>query len=130
VPLYGIASRWKADQAKHAVGGCHLICCSEVGIISDDSNPRTNDFKIRYAFQDTQYYGAYMTDIIKRVEMKNSKDLLRHLKLHSGLVEQNIENFREELRDLNCTAPALIAVLAYFVARHLQPGTSPTPHAD
>ena len=40
-----------------------------------------------------------MTDIIKRVEMKNSKDLLRHLKLHSGLVEQNIENFREELRE-------------------------------
>jgi hypothetical protein len=73
-----------------------------------DPNPRANDFKIRYAFQNTQYYGAYMTDIIKRVGMINSKDLLGHLKVHPALVEQNVENFREELRDLNCTAPTIL----------------------
>jgi len=27
-------------------------------------NPSANDFKIRYAFKDSPYYGAYMTDII------------------------------------------------------------------
>jgi hypothetical protein len=27
--------------------------------------PWANDFKIRYAFKDSPYYGAYMTDIIK-----------------------------------------------------------------
>ena len=74
-----------------------------------DSNPKANDFKIRYAFQNTPYYGAYMTDIIKRVEMVNSKELLGRLKEHPVLVEQNIENCREELRDLNCTAPAILA---------------------
>src|ERR1022692_1287728 len=33
-----------------------------------DPNPRANDFKIRYAFKNSAYYGAYMTDIIKFVE--------------------------------------------------------------
>jgi hypothetical protein len=74
-----------------------------------DPNPRANDFKIRYAFRSTNYYGAYMTDIIKGVGMIDSKDLLAHLKAHPALVEQNIENFREELRDLNCTAPTILA---------------------
>lgn len=73
-----------------------------------DPNPRANDFKIRYAFRDTQYYGAYMTDIIKRVGMINSKDLLEHLKLHPALVKQNIESFREELRDLNSTGQTIL----------------------
>lgn len=50
-----------------------------------------------------------MTDIIKGVEMINSKDLLTHLKVHPALVGQNIEIFREELRDLNCTAPTILA---------------------
>jgi hypothetical protein len=74
-----------------------------------DPNPIANDFKIRYAFRDTEYYGAYMTDIIKRVGMIDSKDLLKHLKAYPDLVEQNIESFREELRDLNCSAPTILA---------------------
>jgi hypothetical protein len=74
-----------------------------------DPCPRANDFKIRYAFQDTEYYGAYMTDIIKRVGMISSKDLLQHLKAYPAVVEENIENFREELRDLACAAPTILA---------------------
>jgi hypothetical protein len=31
-----------------------------------DRNPKANDFKIRYAFKDSPYYGAYMTDINKQ----------------------------------------------------------------
>ena len=29
-----------------------------------DISPRANDFKIRYAFKGTEFYGAYMTDVI------------------------------------------------------------------
>ena len=29
-----------------------------------DPSPHANDFKIRYAFQGTEYCGAYMTDVI------------------------------------------------------------------
>jgi hypothetical protein len=74
-----------------------------------DPNPRANDFKIRYAFRDTEYYGAYMTDIIKRVGMLKSNDLLTHLRANPDLIGQNIGIFREELRDLDCTAPAILA---------------------
>lgn len=74
-----------------------------------DPNPSANDFKIRYAFRDTEFYGAYMTDIIKRVGMINSNDLLRHLRDHPALVGQNIDIFRQELHDLNSTAPTILA---------------------
>jgi hypothetical protein len=74
-----------------------------------DSNPRANDFKIRYAFQNTEYYGAYMTDIIKGLEMINSKDVLKHLKANPALIEINVERFREELRDLKSKEPIILA---------------------
>jgi len=35
-----------------------------------DSRPQSQDYKIRYAFRDTKFYGAYMTDIIK--DFRNS----------------------------------------------------------
>ena len=74
-----------------------------------DPNPSAYDFKIRHAFRKTDYYGAYMTDIIKRVGMLDSKDLLAHLKSHPDLIGQNIDFFREELRALNCSAPVILA---------------------
>ena len=74
-----------------------------------DSNARANDFKLRYAFQNTEYYGAYMTDVIKRFQMVNSNDVLEHLNAHPALIEQNIKSFREELTDLNSKAPTILA---------------------
>ena len=84
-----------------------------------DPNPSANDFKIRYAFRDTECYGAYMTDVIKKVGMIDSTELLAHLRANPHLVEQNIEKFREELRDLNCSAPTILAfgVGAYDIIR-------------
>ncbi len=35
----------------------------------DDANPHAQDFKIRYAFEGTPFYGAYMIDIIKDFPM-------------------------------------------------------------
>ncbi len=32
-----------------------------------DANPYANDFKIRYAFKNTPYYSAYMTDLVKNI---------------------------------------------------------------
>jgi hypothetical protein len=39
-------------------------------------------FKIRYAFNDSPYYGAYMTDIIKLQEEVDAKKMMQHLKAH------------------------------------------------
>ena len=80
-----------------------------------DPSPRENDFKIRFAFANTDFYGSYMTDIIKHVEMVKSDDLLRHLKERPSLVQANVEVFREELRDLGGKRPI---ILAFGVAAH------------
>jgi hypothetical protein len=74
-----------------------------------DSSPHANDFKIRYALGDTQFYGAYMTDIIKNTEIKSAHDVRKHLKENPKIVRENIVKFREELSDLEPQKPILFA---------------------
>lgn len=66
-------------------------------------------FKIRYAFKDSPYYGAYMTDIIKLHEEVDSKKMMQHLKAHPDVAARSVDKFREELRDLRATAPIILA---------------------
>lgn len=82
-----------------------------------DRNPRAQDFKIRYAFVGTPFYGAYMTDIIKHIEMVDSNRLLALLKTAPDLVRRNCEAFRNEIRDLNVEKPTILAfgVAAYDI---------------
>lgn len=90
-----------------------------------DSYPRANDFKIRYAFQGTAFYGAYMTDIIKGLQIVDSNVVLKHLKANPALIEQNAHKFREELRDLDSKAPTILVfgAAAYkIVAEHIHSG--------
>jgi hypothetical protein len=74
-----------------------------------DPHPSANDFKIRYAFKGTKYYGAYMTDIIKNHVMLDSKDLLKDLKPHPEKIKEHVSKFREEMHDLSCQAPVILA---------------------
>jgi hypothetical protein len=74
-----------------------------------DPNPRANDFKIRYAFKDSAYYGAYMTDIVKFLEEINSKNVMKYLRERPEIIENNLETFREEMQDLKATAPVVLA---------------------
>jgi hypothetical protein len=67
-------------------------------------------FKIRYAFKDSPYYGAYMTDIIKRHKEVDSKKMMQYLKAHPDVVARSVAKFREELRDLRATAPIILAL--------------------
>jgi len=90
-----------------------------------DPSPRANDFKIRFAFTNTEYYGAYMTDIIKNVEMVSSAGLLKHLRTFPSLLRTNVEAFREELRDLGSQSPTILAfgsaahaLIAENISRH------------
>ena len=66
-------------------------------------------FKIRYAFKDSPYYGAYMTDIIKEQKEVDSKKMMQRLKAYPDDVPGNVDKFREELRDLRATAPIILA---------------------
>ena len=75
-----------------------------------DPSPVANDFKIRFAFSGTDFWGAYMTDVIKEVVELRSRHLLDNLKLHPELVSHNMETLRGELADLG--HPKLV-VLAF-----------------
>jgi len=89
-----------------------------------DSNPEAQDYKIRYAFTDTPYYGAYMTDLVKDVVMLNARDLMRHLASNPSLLSQNVQRLLEEFGDLGSTAPTLITFgcdAHQLVARHVSP---------
>jgi hypothetical protein len=74
-----------------------------------DPSSVAQDYKIRFAFSGTRYYGAYMTDLIKGVVMLESNKLMRHLAENPPLVSDNIQRLLEEFDDLKCAAPTLIA---------------------
>jgi hypothetical protein len=78
-----------------------------------DLNPYANDFKIRYAFRDTEFYGAYMTDIIKNMAMKVSHNVRTYLRNYPSIVQENISLFRYELSEVEANQPILLAFGSY-----------------
>jgi len=68
-------------------------------------NTVRNASKIRYAFQNTPYYGAYMTDIIKNCTEADS----RKVETTKEEFEHHFEVFREELKILDAKQPLIIA---------------------
>jgi hypothetical protein len=74
-----------------------------------DANPRANDFKIRFAFEETEYYGAYMTDVIKNFEMVDSGDVKKYLKDNPKIVKENLGLLRKEMADLKSEKPVILA---------------------
>ncbi len=89
-----------------------------------DPNPRAQDYKIRNAFTDTEFYGAYMTDVIKNTPMLSSNDLMKYLKKNSTVVKRNLESFSEELNFIGAENPVILAFGndAYnILKKHLDP---------
>jgi hypothetical protein len=74
-----------------------------------DSRPHSQDYKIRYAFRGTKFYGAYMTDIIKDFEQKMSGAVSKYLKTNRDFERQNILSFEQEMDDLRSKDPTIIA---------------------
>lgn len=73
-----------------------------------DENPYAQDYKIRFAFENTDYYGAYMTDIIKDFPMLSSKDVLNHLKDNPDEIKKQIVDFKEELDFIGAHKPKIL----------------------
>ena len=59
-----------------------------------------HDYKTRYALQDTQFWGAYMTDIIKDFEEVVGSNVKKYLKANPDFEKSNIEVFEQELKIL------------------------------
>ena len=74
-----------------------------------DKRPQGQDYKIRYAFKNTPFYGAFMTDIIKDFEEKISGNVLTYLKQNIEFEIENIKLFEREFKDLRCKTPLVIA---------------------
>ena len=74
-----------------------------------DARPQSQDYKLRYAFRNTHFYGDYMTDIIKDFEEKVSGNVKAYLKKNIDFELYNIDLFEKEIADLNCENPLIIA---------------------
>jgi hypothetical protein len=86
------------------------------------ASSRGNDYKIRFAFTGTPFYGAFMTDIIKEVVMLKAGNLTRYLATHPDVVAKSVGCLLEEFDDLKSEPPAVIAFgkCAYQLAvKHL-----------
>jgi hypothetical protein len=74
-----------------------------------DTYSRAKDFKIRHAFTGTEFYGAYMTDIIKNLVDVDSGQVMSRLRGNPELIDTNITKFRKELADIEARKPLLLA---------------------
>jgi hypothetical protein len=73
-----------------------------------DSSPKGQDYKIRYAFAATPYWGAYMTDLIKGLVMLKSGDVIRYCASNPTLIEESIQLLLQEFDDLGCGKPQVL----------------------
>ena len=70
--------------------------------------PSGGAYKIRYAFEDTPYYGAYMTDFIKGVVIPEASSARRYLAQHPLVVRENVGRLLAELDDLRAARPTIL----------------------
>jgi hypothetical protein len=87
-----------------------------------DQSRHAQDYKLRFGFSNTPYYGAYMTDVIKNTPQVDSALLMRHLSQHLALVADNFALFLQELNDLGASNPLILAFgrdAHGLLARHL-----------
>jgi hypothetical protein len=70
---------------------------------------KAKDYKLRYALQGTCLEGGYMTDIIKDFEQKVSCKVRSFVNNNKEFLRENIELFNEELKDIGCEDPIIIA---------------------
>ena len=72
-------------------------------------SPYQNDFKLRFALMGTEYWGAYITDIIKKFPKTDSGDVKKEIRKNPKLLENNIKVFIDEIALIG-EAPILVAI--------------------
>ncbi|MBR5027307.1 hypothetical protein IKX64_01795 [Candidatus Saccharibacteria bacterium] len=69
-----------------------------------------NDYKLRFAFKNTRFWGSYITDIIKKYPEVDSAKVKAMLKDNPKIVSDNIKDFKRELSLLSSEKPILVAI--------------------
>ena len=72
-----------------------------------------NDYRLRYVLCETQFWGSYITDIIKEYPELDSKKVVREIRKGNIKIEDHINKFKEELKILSDERPILIALGNY-----------------
>ena len=88
-----------------------------------DPRPSATDYKIRYALQNTPYWGGYMTDIIKDFEEKASGKMISYLRSNPEFEKENVKTLQSEIEVLSPKDPIIIAFgrdAEAIVNRHLK----------
>ena len=75
-----------------------------------DPSPKATDFKLRYAIEYSPFCGAYMTDLIKNYKEKDSSKLMTYLSKNKDFLEENINVFKQELKDLGVKNKLIITL--------------------
>lgn len=99
----------RTDVVMVALNFSREVAMDEPFLNFHDSNPHGQDYKIRFAFEGTGFYGSYMTDIIKDFPMLSSKDVLTYLKDKPNEISKQINAFREELTFIGSCKPIILA---------------------
>jgi len=89
-----------------------------------DSDSRSQDFKLRYAFEGTVFSGAYMTDLIKDFPMLKSSDVEKYLKNNPSVIEAQLKEFHQELDFIGAQNPIILAfgsMVYKILSKHLDP---------
>jgi hypothetical protein len=73
-----------------------------------DPRPMATDFKIRHALKDTNYWGYYMTDIIKDFEEKSSGKMMSFLRTNKDFERENIQKLQQQIGLLGYANPVLV----------------------
>jgi hypothetical protein len=74
-----------------------------------DARSEATDYKIRYALKDSPFWGGYMTDIIKDFNEKESGKMAAYLRANKEFELNNVDIFREELKNLGSINPTIVA---------------------
>ena len=73
-----------------------------------DKSPHAKDFKIRFAFQETRFYGGYMTDVLKFFVEVDSSKVRPAVRQRRDVLKASAEKLREEFQDLGIERPELV----------------------
>ena len=68
-----------------------------------------HDYKIRYALENTIFWGSYMTDVIKDYEEVISNKVMKYLNNNPKFEKENIISFEKELEYIGANKPIIIS---------------------
>ena len=97
------------NASKHDVSD--KVASQSWGAFHSDDKKRQQDYKLRFALDGTNYWGSYMTDILKGYPEKDSRKAIKYIKTLNN-PQKSDEYIGGFIKELDCyeTKPTLIAI--------------------